>query len=354
MKRIRRLVASLMLLPTVAGAQTADISVLEIIGHTLRPETLLACVEPKLVGVCVFLGCGPTSCGLQTTLKIEMWQPDFVVSTFDEPGNDPIREARLLYGPLQRSVLTALTQRLGAFTAGAGQPITGVFRPNEKGQTDLRFKACNVYGHPLAANTLNVWLGQILGVSFSCPSETTPGFPYYQSALDPLGWRWNFPERFDPRSVIPGYRRIGGLGYTWSTVHPRFGFAIGYYPPKIHQVLAWRAASLVTDPLVSPRAYVPSWQGRDSTGFHMEHDDWPGEVDEAGVGARIQMLHPETDQDCRRIAADDSLAFVHAHTDDDPPYDNKRAVHAVWRKYRCCPKPAASDHLFTISLTTTP
>ena len=67
-----------------------------------------ACMRWMPVGVCFWLRCSWTGCSVRTSLKVGHYNPDLVVSVYNELGGNPWAEIRATLGLAQRAAATGL------------------------------------------------------------------------------------------------------------------------------------------------------------------------------------------------------------------------------------------------------
>ena len=175
-----------------------------------------------------------------------------------------------------------------------------------------------------------------LGIQVFCPSAARSFVPYYQSALDPIAWRFGIPEMLYPEALTPGRREIGNWPtLTWGHVYPRAGSIGTTDDPKAAAVAAQRAADFITRPN-QPHVYLPS-VGRPRGGY------WPASpVLENTDNHRWQMLTPIRSSRCEIFGAGGNWSGGKVDT---------RGNYAwiLWRKYSCC---TARSGVFLSSIET--
>lgn len=320
--RLRTVVAFLSLGPfLIAMARAETITTPEIVGRTVAAS--IACMQWTPIGLCLWLECTPFGCSVATSLKIGHYNPDLVVSSYNELGGNPWLEIRSTLGLAQR---TAAANVLGALLPipidSAGNRTEGsAYNQDHK---NLLFRETDAIGHPQGIFTNLV-------TEYICDSQTQPFVPYFQSALDALSWRQEVPEIFYLASLIPGLRELGSWPLqTWGGVYPRTGWTIQAEEPKAAALNAQRAGDIVTR-LGQPHVYLPV-TGSSSTNQQL----WPpGPLLEADYRSGTwQMLHPVTDTGCEAFGAND-LASVAGwgggRVDEEGDY-----VWNLWRPYQCC------------------
>src|SRR5210317_1867226 len=93
------LLALLLLLPVPGMAGT--ISTADIVSQTTTAA--LSCMRWMPVGVCFWLHCSLYECEVETSIKVGHYQPDAVVSSYNELGGNPWIEIRSTLGLAQQS-----------------------------------------------------------------------------------------------------------------------------------------------------------------------------------------------------------------------------------------------------------
>ena len=346
----RALLLAVILLVPVAGTG-GTITTPGIVAGTTAAA--LSCMRWMPIGLCFWLHCSWSGCRVRTSLKIGHFNPDLVVSSYNELGGNPWVEIRATLGLAQRAAATGLLgallpvplESVGNRTEGSG---------DKRDHKNLIFREADAIGHPLASLS-----GIAAGVGMLCQSQTAPFLPYFQSGLDALAWRQEVPEIFYPASLLPGLREIGSWPLqTWGSVHPRTGWTTQSEEPKAAAINAQRAGDILTRG-GQPHVYVSL-----SGDAYMHNDiitlidDW---VDD-GIGGMTsqwfpsfsgqrvwppgplverdqrtgtwQMLVPHAESSCNLFGTDDRASpagWGGGRVDSEGDY-----AWNLWRPYKCC------------------
>lgn len=306
------------------GGRATAVTTAEIVGHTTTAS--LACMRWTPVGVCLWLDCSLTGCRVRTALKVGHYNPDLVVSVYNELGGNSWTEMRATLGSAQRAAAAGL---LGALlpvpidSAGNRTEGTGTERRDHR---NLVFREADAIGHPLSS--LSTIAG---GFGLLCRSQASSFVPYFLSGLDALAWRQEVPEILYPASWIPGLREVGTWPLqTWGNVHPRTGWTTQADEPKAAAVVAQRAGDIVTR-TGQPHVYLPL-TGPDSGSQRV----WsPGSlVEKDAATGTWQMLAPVPESDCAVFGLSDLIdpaGWGGGRVDPEGDY-----VWNLWRPYQCC------------------
>jgi len=306
----------------VAPVPAQTLSTPQIIADTT--SAALACMQWLPVGVCFWLQCSVTGCSVNTALKVGHYNPDLVVSAYNELGGNPWQEIRAILGSAQTAAANGL---LGSLTSipldSAGNRTEGTRHRDHK---NLIYRETDAIGHPL-----NALSGIAAGFGLSCQSQATAFVPYFQSGLDAFAWRDSVIETFYPASLIPGLREIGTWPlHTWGGVFPRTGWTIQAEEPKAAAMNAQRVGDIVTR-TAQPHIYLPL-SGSAGGGQRV----WPpGPLVEGDARTGTwQMLEPKLDTTCAVFGVND-LAGVTSWSGGrvDPAGDY---TWTLWRPYSCC------------------
>ncbi|NIB44055.1 TIGR03756 family integrating conjugative element protein [Pseudomaricurvus alkylphenolicus] len=323
MKHVSTLLIGCVLIAASSISHSGRITTAEIVSHTT--SAALSCMRWTPVGVCFWLRCSLSGCSVRTSIKVGHYQPDAVVSAYNELGGNPWLEIRASLGLAQRSAADGVLGRLMSV------PINSAGNRTEGGQgkrdhRNLIFRETDVIGHPVS-----VLSSIITGTGYLCRSQTRPFFPYFQSGLDALSWRMEVPEMFYPASVIPGLREIGRWPWqTWGSVYPRTGWTTQTEEPKAAAINAQRAGDIVTRRR-QPHIYVPIRGGSSS-----RQRVWPPRAlvegnPRTGVW---QMLLPRPESSCRVFGQNDLASWSGwggGKVDPEGDY-----AWNLWRPYSCC------------------
>lgn len=259
------------------------------------------CLAYRIAGVCYWLHCTLFGCTVRTSVKVEHYVPDAVVSSYASTGENPWAEVRLLSPPNP--------------TAQAGGDGT----TNTSYENNLaRFKNADVIGHP-AGSLFSEFAS---GFGYACKGAGTAFMPYLLSTLDTVAWRYNLPEAVYPESLTPGMREIGTRSTLdlWGNVYPRGGF--------LHQADDYKAAAVVAQragDIVTRRGQIHVYQPLLADAYE---GYWPaGALMESQVATgKWQELTPTLSNTCAVFP--NTLPHAHAQRGD--------YAWALWRPYSCC------------------
>ena len=299
-----------------------SISTAQIVQRTLQSHS--SCLNWRWIGNCLWSQCDLLGCEVQSSMKVQHYLPDLLVTVQRTPADIPWLDMRHALSTAQSSAISrafqlAFSRRFISSGGDAAFP-SGLTR-----NADIRFFEANVFGHPLEAMPFTT--DRLL-----CQSVAQAAKPYYQSALDALAWRIAPLESMHPDALVPSRRQIRtSRANSWGAVDPRSGFVTQQSPAKAAAVIAQRACDIVIGPrsqhvalnLESPKPYttVPT--------FLDERDRATG---------LWQMISPMVDPTCELFGTDDPNW-------DMGRIDTARAfIWNLWRPYECC-EPRGSVYL---------
>lgn len=320
--RFISLLLVVVLLIPVAG-NTGTITTSGIVAKTTAAA--LSCARWMPIGMCFWLRCTLFSCSVRTSIKVGHYNPDLVVSSYNELGGNPWVGIRSTLGLAQKAAATGLLgSLLPVAIDSAGNRTEG--STDNRDHRNMVFRESDAIGHPISTLT-----GVISGVGLLCQSQTTSFFPYFQSSLDALSWRQEVPEIFYPASFIPGLRELGTWPLqTWGGVYPRTGWTTQAEEPKAAAINAQRAGDIVTRS-GQPHVYVPV---TDSLEFRQRV--WPPDplVEKDRRTGTWQMMVPRTETSCNVFGTNDLASLTGwggGRVDSGGDY-----VWNLWRPYKCC------------------
>jgi integrating conjugative element protein (TIGR03756 family) len=298
-----------------------DIRTTDIVEKTA--EATFACMQWTPVGLCFWLRCSWYQCSVETSLKVGHYNPDFVVSSYNELGQNPWQEIHSVTGQLQTAAANGILGRLAKVPVeSAGNRTEG--STNHSDHKNLIFRETDVIGHPL----------RLLAGSFPqtlCASQAEPFVPYFLSGLDAWSWRRAIPEMLYPASLVPGMRELGNWPLqTWGPVHPRTGWVVQAEEPKAAALTAQRAGDIVT------REHQPHIYRALNDPDSADQRIWPpGPLVETDARTGTwQMLAPKPESDCAVFGLNDldsASGWGGGRVDESGDY-----VWNLWRPYQCC------------------
>lgn len=318
---MKRLLAILMMLASMHTnafeAEPTTITTSEIMQSVSLDSE---CLDYCFTGICFWLKCTLFVCEIETSIRVRHYNPDLVVSVYDEPGDNPWEEVRGWYGNSEKSLAESFVGSFHDAFAGGGHQTEGGDPASDK---SLRYKEVTAIGHPYT-----IVAEELSDTGYYCPSEATAFFPYFSSGLDAWAWRLGLTESFYLFNFLPGVRVVGdGYQQQWGPVFPRTGFILQKDDAKAAAVIAQRAGNIVTQSW-EPHLYIP-FDGND-----YEKTWLAGELRENDPETGYwQMLAPKVDDQCYVFGEND--VYDTPWSEGRQTEDNRYAF-ALWRPYECC------------------
>ena len=173
----------------------------QIITQTTRAA--LSCMQWRPIGACFWLHCSWTGCSVRTSIKVGHYNPDLVVSTYNELGGNPWVEIRATLGLAQKAATTGqLGSLLPVPLGSSGNRTEG---SSERDHKNLVYRETDAIGHPLSSLSGIVSVAGLL-----CPSETTS-----PRSLFPVRPRCPVMATGSTRDFLSGqlHSRPAGVGY---------------------------------------------------------------------------------------------------------------------------------------------
>ncbi len=383
--RLLRAFIMALVLPLAPATQAGTVTTPGIIADNLG--ALPACFRWRIAGLCFWLRCRWFSCSIEVTTKTRHYNPDLVVSVYNDLGGHPwVDYARPVVAVAGQTAATALLAPFGwdrVDSSAHAEGREGTSSPRRRASLDYVFRDADAFGNPTLAVLAAALAGEEvipgigidvggLGVGFDitllCPTAATAFLPYMISGLDALVWRGLVPvESLFPASLVPGLREIGHFPLnTWGGVYPRDGWTTQPQEPKAAAINAQRIGDIVTRS-GQPHVYLPVGGGEFLSDWWLEiiHDwvqvaggDTPDLLDDLfedqwyplfggkkvwGPGALYegesdtgdwQMHVPLSQHSCEVFGANDTLSL--SSWSDGKRDDSGDYAWTLWRPYSCC------------------
>ena len=306
-------------------AKSETINTIDVIDRTT--SAFLNCAEWRLIGVCFWLDCGWTGCSIKSSLKVSHYIPDVTIQTYRDGRDPPWRETQILMqlsqsdhdGSLIDIILNSMGSNLDGVDGGGGSENKAASHSN------MTFTLTDTYGNPTLP-LFDAFIGQF-GVS--CSSRLRPMFPYYNSNLDSVAWRWGIPESIYPQSLSPVGWELGSTSYNWGPYYPRIGHVNNHDLLKESGLIAFRSAHFVSR---RNQAHVYTTIKQSRRGRYYIP---PGDLGERSNG-KWQMISPRRERSCSYLPRSMSING----NDGRAGYRSADAnsVWNLWRPYACCRK----------------
>ncbi len=306
--RLKKFGMVLMLTVVLAPVAVASVNTAQIVASAAS----VSCISWRVKGLCYWLLCSPWGCKVRTSIKVEHFIPQAVVSVYNAPGGNPWREMSQVSQAVGE-VENMVTGALSGIVMGGGNHQLKI--PGNR-KNNLHFKYADAIGHPATA----MMGGKISG--YACKSAATPFMPYFLSTLDSLVWRTGMPESFYPEALIPGKRELGYSfrGNMWGNIYPRSGFVTQQDDNKAAAVVAQRVADIITR---TGQGHVyQSLQGNRKQGY------WP-------PGEAVENTGSQNHQ-WQRIAPKMSASCAVFPDNSGEAAKDGNYVFALWQPYSCC------------------
>lgn len=275
---------------SVSTTNAKTFSTVNLVNTALSEDCINYCVD----GACFWLVCSVLGCSVKTTPHINHNLPDFVVSSYNQPGSNSFLEAQPL--DLMPNI------QGGHLSTKSGKHVN----------SNLKFKEVSVIGNPVAYA-----MGQ---TKYLCSSKVDPYMPYYLSTLDETMWRSGLTDLFYPSTWIPGMNEVSAdknqtdkFLNSWGSLYPRIGFLNQTNKVKAASVIAARGLEVVNEG--GARIYQSS--NCTSQDCMKSNGKW-------------QMVSPIEENTCRAFGTE-SVEELQAKIDDEGQYG-----WTAWRNYGCC------------------
>lgn len=309
--------------PATAAAQAASSDVTTTADLFAQASASFpSCSQWHVSGVCFFLYC-THKCRIKTTVRYSTFQPDLVVSSYQDIDSHPWPEIGVPTGKaLQQGASTLLKTFIGD---GAGTRTK-----SDRRDRNAKYRDADAIGHPGG------------GYGFAtCPSAASAFAPYFSSYTDAAAWRGFLPaDLLQVAAWVPGQREIGSYPLnTWGNVMPRTGWHTHQHDVKNAAVLSQRIADIVTH-TGQPHVYrYLSSGGRHSRSGHIVWDP-PAARENSEMGGLWQLSAPRSArgsaQTCHVFGENDSASFL--GYGDSSTSTTQAYAYTLWRPYGCCKK----------------
>jgi integrating conjugative element protein (TIGR03756 family) len=240
------------------------------------------CLDYCIDGACFWLKCSFWGCSINVTPHIKHNLPDFVVTSYDNPGENPYQEFSAI-----------------DYTSNIDG---GNISSKNKNDSALAFKEVSAIGNPVAYA-----MGQ---QRFLCKSEVKPLEPYYLSTIDHKMWRDGNSDMLYASTYTPGMNEVGPILSSWGSKYPRIGFLYQTNDYKTAAVIAERGVEVIS-------------QG----GLRIYNKPNNLTFKESG---KWQMISPKKENQCKVFGYEDHQITLDKK-DDDGQYG-----WTAWLNYSCC------------------
>lgn len=299
-----------------AGNNSTIITSLQITQATI--SAIPSCLKYKIIGICFWRQCAGPVCWTTTTLKVDQYLPDAVVSVYRQEISNPWDYANAIIDPVAKQAGQDQVKGIMGFNMGFGNANSSAPRDNNN-----HFKEADLIGNPALVfftKETQVFL----------PSQATPFLPYYLSQADAYLWRSPLMESLlYPLYIVPGVHVVGSVVDDWGSVYPRTGVIDQPADAKAAAVIAQRAAEIATRG-AQPHVYNPL-NTNDSCGDHCQ--TW--EAVENDLNTQFQMVYPNTENTCAAFGENDMTS--------PQPWGQSAAIKGdgnytwiMWRHYKGC------------------
>lgn len=287
MKNINRILTILLVVIGLnANAKTFSV------GDLTQPALSTDCLDYCVDGACFWLVCGFWGCKVKTTPHINHNLPDFVVSSYNQAGDNAFKDI----------------QSYDVSSDIAGGHLSSEASKNKN--RNLKFKEVSIIGNPVAYA-----MGQS---KYVCDSKIKPYVPYYLSTLDEKMWRSGLSEMIYPSSWIPGIKEIGKPWNSWGSLYPRRGMLNQSNEVKAASVIAARGLEIMTE------GGLHIYQPADCGGNDKQ------KCNGLKKEGKWQMVSPKKENQCTAFGKE-SVEQLQGKIDDDGQYG-----WTAWRNYGCC------------------
>ena len=265
----------------------------------------------RIIGACFWGKKFPPK--VETGLSIEQYLPDLIVTVSNQPGNNPWKEANILY-----ENKLAIKSYQAAYRQAMGLPFDVTDRTNQLNPAHLneeRLRIVNVIGSPASLYRLP---------KVTHKPETSFGTLYYSSMADAASDRTEAGEiaymATHPHLLVG--HEIGTFTHHWGHEIPRLMQVTQPSRFRASVVAAMHAADIVTN-TQSLHVAIPTTNscGRNCVVSNVIYDPEKKRVLWQEIYPKNRMIEPGNPSDFGEI---------------DDAEGNGNYVFVVWRKYRGC------------------
>jgi integrating conjugative element protein (TIGR03756 family) len=296
-----------LLLFLTTTVKASDINSLTITKSTLR--ALPNCLHYKVpIHFCLWID---ELGSVNTTPVLDHYLPDFVVSVFNKPNENPWLEINKIVDPIGKPIEQAIVRGVTHLDAGNGNHSF----QNEYEQTVIS-KEADVIGNPALL---------VLPRHGLLRSTAKPLRPYYQSMMDSLLWRGLPPAALPEEAMALGVNVMHHVGNgitNWGGIYPHEGKVMADNDAKGSAVIAARAVDLLTNKKVfgHVKKNVSTSCGENCNA---------ASIQENSKETYFQMIYPIEQDDCHILG--NSGSYESKMLNREGAY-----VWIVWRHYEGC------------------
>ncbi|MBL4647748.1 MAG: TIGR03756 family integrating conjugative element protein [Gammaproteobacteria bacterium] len=274
----------------------------------------------KVTGVCFWLKFDFGYPYMTTTLKVDHFLPDAVVSVYNGYGQNPWWFANTVIDPLMKLMGNTVYRSATGLTPSYGNASAG--SDNDMMQ---KFKEVDVIGNPAVS-----LLASRLGLLF-ISTQAMPFQPYYSSLADSYFWRNpTLGNLLHLPYLIPGVRTEGSLLDQWGSIFPRIGYVTQLGDYKAAAVFALRAADIATH-AGQTRVYFPLPSGscgNNCTVWASHENDFDD--------VKFQEIYPVATTDAKPVFGINDLAQMSSYGQSQYHKGQGNYVWVLWRHYAGC------------------
>lgn len=303
---------------------------INIVQDTLACTLNNTCAKWKITGLCFWLDCDPF-CSINTTLKVDHYLPDLVVSVYKGHHHNAWKEPEITgYDAAAFAAGQSQTHSLLHADLGHGNQSAATVT-----EQDTHFKEVDVIGNPALLFFRHM-------PRLFLQSQASAWMPYYLSLADAYQWRSPLIEivSHPVNSLTPGMRVVGSLINNWGSVFPRTGFLNQPNDPKAAAVIAQRAADIVAAQHTAS-THIARTLSSSSCGEACTVEDMQ---EGSPQHALWQMVYPFSEKSCDIFGKNDlagKLWEQEAYQQGEGNY-----VWVLWRHYHGC-IPGDGEYLFS-------
>jgi integrating conjugative element protein (TIGR03756 family) len=309
---------------TACAAKVADTvntaTITKFVVQAATTDPMANFLNYRVIGSCEWLVCYGPFCSVDTTLKVNQFLPDAVVSVFNEEGSNPWVYANKLVDPVMKKIGDKVFETMDGVAPSATDDSIG-----STNNMMEKFKEVDVIGDPALAAMFSH-----SGHAF-IRTHATEYEPYYSSLADAYLWRSpQLDDLLHPEDLLPGVRTEGSLLDEWGNIMPRVGYINQLGDYKAAAVIALRGADIATNPA---QTHIYNSLPSGSCGYDCIM--WPSHENDF-MNVKYQEIYPVPTVIAKpNFGADDMLQAT-TYNQDQYSLGRGNYVFVMWRHYRGC------------------